>query len=66
LGYSGSELLQKTFQDITHPDDLGEDLNNVKKLLQGEVNSYNMKKRYLCIRLRDCEPDNYSLFMLGS
>ena len=48
LGYSGSELLQKTFQDITHPDDLGEDLNNVNKLLKGEINSYSMEKRYLC------------------
>ncbi len=48
LGYSGSELLQKTFQDITHPDDLGEDLNNVDKLLHGVINNYTMEKRYLC------------------
>ena len=48
LGYSESELLQKTFQDITHPDDLGEDLNNVNKLLSGEINNYSMEKRYLC------------------
>lgn len=47
LGYSESELLQKTFQDITHPDDLGEDLSNVNKLLQGKINSYSMEKRYL-------------------
>jgi len=48
LGYSESELLLKTFQDITHPDDLGEDLNNVNKLLNGEINNYSMEKRYLC------------------
>jgi len=48
LGYSESELLQKTFQDITHPDDLGEDLNNVRKLLSGEINNYSLEKRYLC------------------
>jgi PAS domain S-box/diguanylate cyclase (GGDEF) domain len=48
LGYSGSELLQKTFQDITHPDDLVEDLSNVDKLLQGVINNYSMEKRYLC------------------
>ncbi|WP_316675449.1 PAS domain S-box protein [uncultured Tolumonas sp.] len=48
LGYSESELLQKTFQDITHPDDLGEDLNNVDKLLHGVINNYTMEKRYIC------------------
>ena len=48
LSYSESELLQKTFQDITHPDDLGEDLNNVNKLLSGKINNYSMEKRYRC------------------
>nr|WP_321238222.1 PAS domain S-box protein [uncultured Tolumonas sp.] len=48
LGYSASELLQKTFQDMTHPDDLGEDLNNANKLLRGEIDNYSMEKRYLC------------------
>ncbi len=46
LGYSESELLQKTFQDITHPDDLEADLHQVNILLRGEVNSFQMEKRY--------------------
>ena len=46
LGYSEAELLQKTFQDITHPDDLQSDLAYVNQLLAGEINSYQMEKRY--------------------
>ncbi len=47
LGFSQSELLSKTFQDITHPDDLQTDLDNASKLLSGEITSYGMEKRYL-------------------
>ena len=46
LGYSEEELLQKTFQDITHPGDLENDLAYVRQLLAGEINSYQMEKRY--------------------
>ena len=47
LGYSQEELLQKSFQDITHPEDLENDLAYVRQLLAGEINSYQMEKRYL-------------------
>ncbi len=47
LGYSYTELLRLTFQDITHPDDLGTDLQFVQKLLAGALSSYEMNKRYL-------------------
>jgi PAS domain S-box-containing protein len=46
-GYGENELLQRSFQDITHPDDLDLDLANVRKLLAGEIDSYQMEKRYL-------------------
>ena len=46
VGYSPEELLSKTFQDITHPDDLAADLDYVRKLLAGEIASYQMEKRY--------------------
>ena len=46
-GYSEAELLKRTFQDITHPDDLDLDLANVKKMLAGEIQTYQMEKRYL-------------------
>jgi PAS domain S-box-containing protein len=46
VGYSEGELLAKTFQDITHPDDLDTDLNYVHQLLAGEIATYQMEKRY--------------------
>ncbi|HIJ86419.1 MAG TPA: PAS domain S-box protein [Desulfuromonadales bacterium] len=46
LGYSEEELLTRTFQDITHPDDLETDLNYVSQLLAGEIEDYRMEKRY--------------------
>jgi PAS domain S-box-containing protein len=45
-GYREAELLERTFQDITHPDDLEEDLENVRKMLAGEITTYQMEKRY--------------------
>jgi two-component system sensor histidine kinase EvgS len=47
LGYSKEELLTKTFQEVTHPDDLEADLANVKQVLAGEIDTYEMEKRYL-------------------
>ena len=47
LGYAESELLGVTFQDITHPDDLADDLEQVRRLLAGEADAYTMEKRYL-------------------
>jgi len=45
-GYSEAELLARRFQDITHPDDLDLDLANVRKMLGGEIRTYQMEKRY--------------------
>lgn len=46
LGYSVDELLQTTFQALTHPDDLPADLEYVRRLSAGEIESYSMEKRY--------------------
>jgi len=46
LGYSETEILARTFQDITHPDDLDTDLEYVRQTLAGEIDSYQMEKRY--------------------
>jgi PAS domain S-box-containing protein len=46
LGYTQAGLLSTTFQDITHPDDLAEDLHNVQRLLDDKVRTYKMEKRY--------------------
>jgi len=47
LGYPHDELLEKTFQDITHPEDLNSDLDNVRRLIDGELDTYVMEKRYI-------------------
>jgi PAS domain S-box-containing protein len=47
IGYPAEELLSKTFQDITHPEDLAEDLAYVRQVLAGEIHYYQMEKRYL-------------------
>ncbi|MGE4292450.1 MAG: PAS domain S-box protein [Desulfovibrio sp.] len=47
LGYSREELMVRTFQDITHPEDLEADLELVGKVLAGEIENYNMEKRYI-------------------
>lgn len=46
-GYAREELLSKTFQEITHPDDLDADLSQLNRLLAGEIDSYTMEKRYV-------------------
>src|SRR5215213_10435277 len=47
LGYTERELLRKTFQEITHPDDLDVDLEHLRRLLAREVRTYQTEKRYL-------------------
>jgi len=46
LGYTEDELLTCDFQSLTHPDDLEEDLEYVRKVLAGDIKSYQMEKRY--------------------
>src|SRR5688572_8102971 len=45
--YDREELLARGFQDITHPDDLAADLEQVETLLAGRISTYAMEKRYL-------------------
>lgn len=47
VGYTPTELLAKTFQDITHPDDLAADLAYVRQMLAREIERYAMEKRYI-------------------
>lgn len=46
IGYSTEELLETSFQEITHPDDLDRDLANINLLLCGYISYYHMEKRY--------------------
>ena len=47
LGYSVEELKTRTFQDLTHPDDLANNLSVLNKALVGEADSYSIEKRYV-------------------
>jgi PAS domain S-box-containing protein len=47
LGYPADELITRSFQDITHPDDLAADLAEVRGMLDGKIDSYGIDKRYL-------------------
>jgi len=46
LGRSQAELLCLTFQEITHPQDWAVDRTNMKRLIAGEIRSYQVEKRY--------------------
>ncbi len=46
-GYTQAQLLERTFADITHPDDLQKDLLHVADLMFGRSSSYVMEKRYI-------------------
>jgi PAS domain S-box-containing protein len=47
VGYSPDELVSKSVQDITHPDDLKSSLAEVERLRSGKADSYEMEKRYV-------------------
>lgn len=46
-GYSEVELLNCTFQDITHPDDLDPEMKSIRAMLYHEKGNYNVEKRYI-------------------
>jgi PAS domain S-box-containing protein len=46
IGYTVEELEHLTFQEITHPFDLQRDLDNMQRLLDGEIREFSMEKRY--------------------
>lgn len=46
LGYSSDTMLQRTFQELTHPDDLKTNLAYLDELLTDRRHSFSMEKRY--------------------
>ncbi|TFW10171.1 EAL domain-containing protein [Oxalobacteraceae bacterium OM1] len=47
LGFSEAELITRTWQQLTHPDDRERDLCHVDALLKGTALTYTFEKRYL-------------------
>ncbi len=46
LGRDEADLLSRDFQSITHPADLNADLALLRRALDGEIDTYQMEKRY--------------------
>ncbi|MEG4207557.1 PAS domain S-box protein [Microcoleus sp. Pol7_A1] len=46
--YAESELLQQSWQAITHPDDIEADREYVRSLLAGKIKTFSLEKRLIC------------------
>ncbi|HUJ70165.1 MAG TPA: PAS domain S-box protein [Syntrophorhabdales bacterium] len=57
FGYQEEELLERAFREITHPDDLDNDDEHMKRLIHDELPYYHMEKRCL-------HRDGYALWVL--
>jgi len=47
LGYTAEELAAMTFEQVSHEDELDLDLTHVERLVAGDIDSYEIEKRYL-------------------
>ncbi|HLO59235.1 MAG TPA: PAS domain S-box protein [Bacteroidales bacterium] len=47
LGYSREELIALTWSELTYPEDINLDLENFKKVMQGEMDGYSIDKRFV-------------------
>jgi len=47
LGYHTNELLAKTFPEITHPEDLAQNLELFQEMMTGKREGFQLEKRYL-------------------
>lgn len=47
VGYDRDELMQSTFHDNVHPDDLAMAVEHADRLLRGEIDQYQLEKRYV-------------------
>jgi PAS domain S-box-containing protein len=47
LGYTREELLQKTWAEMTHPDDLAADVAQFERVMAGEIDGYSLEKRWV-------------------
>jgi diguanylate cyclase (GGDEF)-like protein/PAS domain S-box-containing protein len=47
LGYTAEELGQRTFADVTHPDDLEANLALTRQLMAGDLSTFTIEKRYV-------------------
>ncbi len=48
LGYTSEELSQRSFMDVTHPEDIEPDLTLAQELFAGQRDVYKLEKRFIC------------------
>jgi PAS domain S-box-containing protein len=48
LGYGRDELLQRTWAELTHADDLTADVIEFNRVIAGEIDGYSLNKRFIC------------------
>jgi PAS domain S-box-containing protein len=46
IGYTEEEIMEKTFEKITHPDDIDKEYDFVRRMLAGEIWTFQIEKRY--------------------
>lgn len=47
MGYAREELLDLTWAQLTHPDDLASNMAQLERLLAGEIDDYHLDKRFI-------------------
>ncbi|MBI5928304.1 MAG: PAS domain S-box protein [Chloroflexi bacterium] len=47
LGYSREELAQKTWEEITYPDDRASDIEPFEQTMAGQIDGYSLDKRFI-------------------
>jgi diguanylate cyclase (GGDEF)-like protein/PAS domain S-box-containing protein len=47
VGYPPEELQGRNLSEFTHPDDWADNIRKIRALVAGEIDTYNMEKRYL-------------------
>lgn len=48
VNYTREELLQKTYMDLTHPSDRDPETGLTEQLLENDIETYSLEKRYVC------------------
>lgn len=73
LGYPEEELAEKNWTDLTHPDDIDNDVAQFERVMRNEIDGYHMDKRFIrkdgsviyayidvkCVRKPDGEVDYF-------
>jgi len=47
MGYSRDEIVRMSWSEMTYPDDLAADLEQFNRVLSGQIEQYNMHKRFI-------------------